>query len=185
MTSGRPLKLRARDPQDMDVIAAVLQDALVPLVDVAFLRRDKRFVMVANRFVWSAEDRGDAPAAPLARTEGEDARFEDSEEEPRFRRVNCGVRFDRVRRVRARGFDLGARDQILNLLTIKTEPGRITLLFSDAAAIRLEVSDILCHLEDIGETWPTRWQPQHEAGLEEDQQEREGEAGAPAEGTAE
>ena len=88
-------------------------------------------------------------------------------------------------KLRARGFDLGARDQILNLLTIKTEPGLITLLFSDAAAIRLEVSDIMCHLEDIGETWPTRWQPQHEAGLEEDQQDPVGEAGVPAEGTAE
>ena len=151
MTPWRPLKLRARDPQDMDVIAAVLQDALVPLVDVAFLKREKRFVMVANRFVWSAEQGGDAPAAPSVRPEGEDARFEDSEEEPGFLRVNCGVRFDRVRRVRARGFDLGAKDQILNLLTIKAEPERITLIFSDAAAIRLEVSEILCHLEDIGE----------------------------------
>ena len=51
MAASEPLKLRARDLEDMAVIASVLQDALVPLRDVAFLKREKRFVMVVNRFM--------------------------------------------------------------------------------------------------------------------------------------
>jgi hypothetical protein len=37
------------------------------------------------------------------------------------------------------------------------------LIFAGGAAIRLEVDGILCHLEDLGEPWPTRWQPAHAA----------------------
>ena len=47
MAPSSSVKLRAHDPLDMEVIATWLQDALVPLADVAYLPRDKRFVMVA------------------------------------------------------------------------------------------------------------------------------------------
>ena len=52
MTDGGGLKLKARDPGDLDVIAALLQDALVPLNDAIFLKGDKRFILVVNRFKW-------------------------------------------------------------------------------------------------------------------------------------
>ena len=74
-----PLKLRAHDLQDMDVIAALLQDALVPLGDMTYLAEEKRFILVANRFRWHgdpAEDR--RPAAPAPQPEGEDAAFDDA-----------------------------------------------------------------------------------------------------------
>ena len=164
MSEMRALKLRARDPRDMDVIAALLQDALVPLVNMAYLKRDKRFVMVANRFHWDGADKEAPPSAPAPLPEGEDARFEDAEDEPPFLRVHCGIAFDKVLRVRHQGFDQKEKDQILNLLTIKTEANRITLMFSEGAAIMLEVSEIACHLEDIGEAWPTRWRPAHDEG---------------------
>ncbi|MDH3597785.1 MAG: DUF2948 family protein [Rhodospirillales bacterium] len=154
------IKLRAHDPLDMEVIAAWLQDALVPLADVAYLKRDKRFVLVANRFKWESAPPGTPPnlqeAAPAS-----DARFEDEAGEPAFQRVNCGVCFDRVRAVRTRGLDLKNKDHILNLLTIDAAPDAVTLLFSGDAAIRLEVAAIACHVEDLGEPWPTRWQPAH------------------------
>ena len=166
MTESKALKLRARDPRDMDVIAALLQDALVPLVNMAYLKRDKRFVMVANRFHWDDAEGDVPPSAPAPLPEGTDARFEDAEDEPPFLRVHCGITFDKVLRVRHQGFDQKEKDQILNLLTIKTESNRITLLFSEGAGIMLEVSEIACHLEDIGEAWPTRWRPDHEEGGE-------------------
>lgn len=163
-----PLKLRAHDPRDMDVVAALLQDALVPLGDMTYLAEEKRFVMVANRFRWHgdpAEDR--RPAAPAPQPEGEDAAFEDAGQPP-YARVNSGVCFDRVERVRYRGLKPGGKDEILNLLTITSEPQAITLIFAGDAAIRLEVQAIRCHLEDIGRPWPTRWRPDHEgAGTSE------------------
>jgi hypothetical protein len=169
------LKLKARDSRDLDVIAALLQDALVPLSDVAFLRGEKRFVLVANRFKW-AEAEGkpdpgperDEANAEKAGDEGDesDAAFEDSAGAPPFERVNCGVCFEQVMRVRSKNIDLNDRRQILNLLTIVQRPGSVTLLFSDDAAIRLEVSALSCHIEDLGDAWPTRWRPHHEDAVE-------------------
>ena len=164
------LKLRARDLEDMQVIASLLQDALVPVMDVTYLKRDKRFVLVANRFDWrqapeDASGQAAAAGAAAVQAEGappkEDARFEDAEAPPPFARVNCGVCFDKVERVRFRNLRPDAKDEILNLLTVTAEPKIITLLFSDDRAIRLDVGAIRCHFEDIGEPWPTRWRPEH------------------------
>jgi len=169
---GAPLKLRAHDAEDLGALATCLQDALVPLADVAYLKAEKRFVMVANRFMWerSAQDvpvpaPGDE-AGDEGGDQGADARFEEAEAGPRYYRVNCAVYFDWVRDVRFRGLNPREKDQILNLLTIEVEPGAVApgavlLMFSGGDTIRLEVRDIRCHLEDLGEPWPTRWRPDH------------------------
>ncbi len=68
-----------------------------------------------------------------------------------------------MRNVRFRGLDLRRKGEILNLLTLDAEPGAITLVFAGGGEIRLEVSDIRCHMEDLGEPWPTRWRPAHDA----------------------
>lgn len=180
MSGQRRIKLRAVDGDDLQVVSACLQDALVPLREVAFLKKEARFVMVANRFRWELggepakpdgerSEPADAPTADAQRedaqgedAQGEDARFEDDGSAPPFERTNCGVCFDRVERVRFRGIDPGSKHQILNLLAIESEPGSIDLLFSDDAAIRLDVSAVSCHLEDLGEPWPTRWHPDHD-----------------------
>jgi len=174
------LKLRARDIADMDVIAACLQDALLPVAEMTFQPREGRFVMVANRFMWelapaqppaepTEKPRDEAiskpaadPAAQPSAEPGGDAAFEDGEPRVHGYRVNCGVTFDRVRRVRTKAIDLADKGRILNLLTAGSEPGAVTLLFSDGAAIRLEVSDLRCHLEDLGEPWPTWSRPEHD-----------------------
>jgi len=161
VSSPRPLKLRARDVADMDVIAAVLQDALVPLRDVAWLKREKRFVLVANRFMWEQGEGGEPEPGPPEAT-ADDASFEDAEARPTRWRCNAALVVEKVRAVRTQGVDLGARDQFLNLLTIASEPKRITLYFSEGARLRLDVSEIRCHLTDLGEPWPTWSVPQHE-----------------------
>jgi hypothetical protein len=154
------MKLRARDRGDLEVISALLQDALVPLVDATYLRREKRFVLVANRFRWPEAER--AAGSPMAPSPDRDASFEDAEGRPPFERVNCGICFDRVVRVRSIGIDRGEREQILNLLAIESEAGAVMLVFSGGGVIRLEVSGLLCHMEDLGEGWPTRWRPTHD-----------------------
>jgi hypothetical protein len=166
-----PLKLRAHDAEDLGALAACLQDALVPLTDVVYLKAEKRFVMVANRFMWERGaleaptpepvGAGAAASAEQSAEGGADARFEEAEPGPLFYRVNCAVYFDWVRNVRFRDLEPHQRDQILSLLTVKAEPGAILLVFAGGGAIRLDVRDIRCHLEDLGEPWPTRWRPRH------------------------
>ena len=53
------LKLAALDAEDLAVISAHLQDAILKASDLAYLGAQHRFVLVARRFDWSAAD--DAP----------------------------------------------------------------------------------------------------------------------------
>ena len=145
--SGAAFKLRAEDADDLAVISACLQDALVAVRDLAFVQPDQTFLMVANRFRWER-------AARRARGEAG------------YQRTLCGITFGAVVAVSYHGFRRSEDARILSLLAIR--PGRdgerevILLEFSDGAAIRLGVSRILCHAQDLGEPWPTPWQPRHD-----------------------
>src|SRR3546814_14090269 len=91
---------------------------------MTYLAKEKRFVMVANRFRWHGDASEDErPAAPPPQAEGEDVAFAEGDDPP-FERVNSGLCFDKVRRVRYRGMEPGHNDEILNLLTIDSRPGR-------------------------------------------------------------
>ena len=141
-TPSGPLRLRARDADDLAVISACLQDAGVPVKDLTYLADESRFALVANRFRWEA-----AGGAPV------EGRI--------FERVHAGVCFDGVASVRQNGLDQTRRSQILSLLAVTGSDGYIELTFSAGVVIRLEVSQIMCHLEDLDEPWPTQWRPAH------------------------
>ena len=155
MTTSR-LKLRAEDQDDLRVIAACLQDALIPLSDIHYLDSERRLILVANRFRW--ENCPDLPEAPTS---------QDGIECSNYERVNCGILFDNVTSVRRRGLDQRDRGRILELLTMNIESlgdgGRmaVVMLFAGGAAIRLEGENIKCRISDIGEPWPTQFRPNH------------------------
>ena len=144
MAPDEGIRLRAEDAGDLAVISACLQDALVSVRDLAFDRDARRFVLVANRFRW--ERRPDGAA------------------EPGFERTLCGVAFDEVDAVAYRGFRRSDEDRILSLLAVQApkEGGTIDLEFSAGGSIRLSVAAIACHARDLGEPWPTAWQPDHD-----------------------
>jgi hypothetical protein len=145
--AGAALKLRAEDADDLAVLSACLQDALVPVRDLAYVPDQKIFVFVANRFRW---ERGSRP-------------------EPGERqRILCAVTFSAVAGVSYRGFRRSDEDRILALLAIRAEAEGVgatgvLLEFSGHAAIRLEVARIECRAKDLGEPWPTPWHPRHDA----------------------
>ena len=139
------LRLRAEDGEDLAVISACLQDALVSVRDLAYDREARTFVLVANRFRWE-ESGGARQGAP-------------------FERVLCGVAFDAIDGVAYRGFHRSEEDRILSLLAIQARPApagaTIDLEFASGAAIRLAAAAIRCRAHDFGEPWPTVWQPGH------------------------
>ena len=49
------LKLSALDADDLAIISAAVQDALVAVRDCAYLKDESRFVLLLNRFRWEAE----------------------------------------------------------------------------------------------------------------------------------
>ncbi len=145
------LRLRAEDAEDLAVVSAVVQDALIAVKDLSYDRAQRRFTLVANRFRWE----GKAPSEYNGGADGG----------PAFERRLCALSFANVDAVAYRGFRRRDDDRILSLLAIRPgdDPGTIDLEFSGDAAVRLGVSAIRVHVTDIGEAWPTAWQPDHSA----------------------
>jgi hypothetical protein len=146
------LRLRAEDAEDLAVISACLQDALVAVRDLAYDQGARNFVLVANRFRWEGGAEGAAA--------GEGTPFE---------RTLCGIIFDEIDGVAYRGFHRSEEDRILALLAIRpifgpgpgSTSGLIDLEFAAGVTIRLSATAIRCRARDFGEPWPTQWQPGH------------------------
>jgi hypothetical protein len=141
------LKLIALDEEDLGVISAHLQDAVLRVVDMTYLKGERRFAAVVNRFDWTK-----VTTAGGAK--------------PALERRRSGLRFDRVLGAQISGIDLKDQKAVLSLLAIeftsKDAPeGYVTLHFSGGGAIRLHVECIEAELADLGAAWSTKRQPKH------------------------
>ena len=140
------LKLAALDEDDLSVVSAHLQDALMLVGDIRYLRAETRFIMIANRFDWDG-------AAGKSKRSG--------------MRRRSGLHFNRVLSVQSQKIKQGADEAVLSLLAIEftagDDPpaGTITLTFSGGGAIRLAVECIEASLEDLGPMWETAKIPDH------------------------
>lgn len=138
-----PLRLLARDTEDLTILAAHLQDALLPFVSMVYEPKNATFTMLANRFCWEHP--------PL-----------DHEGEPMYHRVHAGLCFRNVEKVRHRGFQQKGTPRILNLLTLHAKNNEaIHLIGSGNQEIRVETKNLHCHLNDLHQPWPTRKRPTH------------------------
>jgi hypothetical protein len=134
------LKLSAFDADDLGVISAAVQDALVAVRDCAYFKDEKRFVLLLNRFQWES---GQAVEAGHSRT-------------------HSALVFNEVTAVRHHQIPLDEPDRMLELLAVTLEnDGSVALRFASGRAIRLEIGRLACHLGDVGEPWPTPWKPAH------------------------
>jgi len=138
------LKLIALDKEDIEVVSAHLQDALIKAADIRWRPAERRLVIALNRFDWESAHR---PS-------------------PEFRRRRAALRFDRVSACKCRNCTPVEKDQILNLLAVSFEEtdqpaGVITLTFSGGAALRLEVECLEAELADLGPVWVTECCPEH------------------------
>lgn len=159
MVGGSDFKVMAKDSEDLAVIAACLQDALVPLSEVQYLPDEHRFIMLLNRFRWERQSSAHAgKAAPNAA----DASFRDADDYyDTEQRIHCGLCVDLVSSVRSRGIDLKKRGTFMSLLTLQFDDGQLNLMFSGGGVIQLTVDTLSVFLKDMGEGWPTQWRPDH------------------------
>ena len=153
-----PLKVIARDAEDLAVVAACLQDALIPLNEMRYLPQERRFIMVANRFRWERAAKGSQEAAP----EG-DASFDSDEDFGALQRTNAGICIDRVLAVRSRNIDRSKPDEFLSVLSLQLEGNKLSFLFAGGGVIQVEIEALALYLSDLGKAWPTQWQPDHAA----------------------
>ncbi len=145
------LKLVAFDKDDIEVVSAHVQDALVKVADIFWQPREHRYVMALNRFDWM--NAVDANGAKDANS-------------PDYRRRRTALRFERVLACTRRGLDQTHKDALLNLLAVEfaeRDPpsGIVTLTFSGGGAIRLEVECLEAELADLGEVFSAVACPDH------------------------
>jgi Protein of unknown function (DUF2948) len=141
-TLTEPLRLVAQDAEDLAILSAQMQDAVVRVGDMAWLPRARRFALVGCRFDWIAAEAG------------------------RRERCHTGLHFDGVLAVHLRGFDQRDPAQTLNLLGIvfnetQAPSGTVDIVFSGGAGVRLEVECLEAQLRDLGSRWKTSRQPGH------------------------
>ncbi len=145
------VKLVAFDKDDIEVVSAHVQDALVRVADIFWRPYEHRFVMALNCFDWmNAVDPGS----------GKDGHL------PDYRRCRTALRFERVTACKCRNLDQSNKDATLNLLAVEFDArngpsGTVTLTFSGGGAIRLDVECLEAELADLGEVYAATCCPDH------------------------
>jgi len=140
------LKLAALDSDDLEVLSAHVQDAVLNVGALRWRAADQRFVAVVNRFVWETTASG---------------------RRKRDERRRAALDFAHVTAVRATRLRRDAPDAILSLLAVTFEPaelpaGVVTLHFSGGGAMQLDVECVEATLTDLGPAWAARGRPQHD-----------------------
>lgn len=137
------LKLLALDAEDLDVLSAHVQDAVVRVADMGYARADRRFALLMNRFDWeTGQGRG------------------------KGLRKRSALHFDSVQSVVTNGFDPASPEGVLNLLAITFHPidgpaGIIELNFAGGGTVRLGVECLEARLADLGAAWAASAKPAH------------------------
>lgn len=139
------LKLAALDPDDLAVISAQVQDAVLKVGDIRFFPSDRHLVVTMNRFAWDVED-------------GKRGR--------KHERRRAALSFARVSDLKSRNIRQDAKDAVLSLLAVEFQEGeapagRVNLLFAGGGTLSFEVECIEAQLADLGAAWATDNKPHH------------------------
>jgi hypothetical protein len=153
------LKLMALDDEDLQIISAHLQDAVLKPADIQYLAKEKRFILSMNRFVWEGAQSGFKLKLFGKRS---------------YERRRTSLHFNRVLSVKTIGINRASEQDVLSLLSVNfTETdaphGIVELIFAGDTtsgnavkpAIRLDVECIEAQVTDLGPAWETNIKPKH------------------------
>ncbi len=140
----RPINLVARDGDDLAVISALVQDAVLTVGDIRYTKSKRRLALLINRFRW------------------EDGAMRSPE------RVRSLLVFDDVAEVRVQGVDPKDQGLVLSLLSLGFAPGEdgtgvVTLTLAGDGALALAVEAMEVTLKDVTRPYfaPSRHTPIH------------------------
>ena len=139
------LKLLALNDDDLKVLSAHLQDSVILVKDMIFLKKSRTFLMMVNRFMWEDVERGI---------------FREN------KRIRCAVKFENVLEVKSRNISQKKKDKILELLSIDSEvknnKKELLITFAGNNEIVLIVEEINILLDDVGLPWKVKHVPKHQ-----------------------
>ena len=136
-TATEPLRLLAEDADDLHIISAALQDAILRPVDIVWESQARRVTLALSRFCWECGGT----------------------------RVMSAMQFGDVISVKSRRLPRSP-ESALELLAMDFEPGeapggRIILMFAGGGDLRIDVECLDAVLTDLSERWPARVAPTH------------------------
>ena len=139
------LRLGGKNFEDIKVISAYLQDSIVTIKDIVFLKKNRTFIMIVNRFMWEDVEKGT---------------FRQN------KRVRCAVKFEEVTKVKSQGINQKKKNNFLECLAIKCgltidDIYKINIFFSGGGIITIISESINVVLHDLGEHWIVKHVPIH------------------------
>ena len=139
------LKLLASSEEDLKVISAHLQDAIVSVSDIASLKKNRIFLMQLNRFMWEDVEKG------VFR---------------KNKRIRTILKFENVISVFSKGINQKNKSRFLDFLAIENnlladKTYEIKIIFSGEAIIRVNTEVIDVTLDDQGAPWESKTKPKH------------------------
>ena len=139
------LRLIAYNQEDLKVVSAYLQDSILAVKDMAFLKKNKTFIMMTNRFMWEDAEKGV---------------FRNN------KRIRCAVKFDEVIKVESKNINQKNKNKPLECLAIKCKSVfdksyEIKIFFSGDSIITIVSEIIEVAMQDIGKPWNVKHAPIH------------------------
>ena len=139
------LKLLGKNQEDLKIISAYLQDSILIVKDMIFLKQNRTFIMMVNRFMWEDVEKGV---------------FRQN------KRIRCAIKFEEVIKVESKNINQKNKNKLLECLTIKCssifdETYKINIFFAGSSIITIiaEVIDVTLH--DLGKPWHVKHVPIH------------------------
>ena len=139
------LKLIAKNEEDLNVISAYLQDSIILVKDIVFLKKNRSFVVMANRFMWEDVEKG------VFR---------------KNKRIRCAIKFGEVLEVKSKNINQKNKNFPIEFLAIKCSSAeddiyKIRIFFAGDSMITLKAEVIEVALEDLGNSWDVKYIPKH------------------------
>ena len=139
------LKLIGKNQENLKVISAYLQDSIVVVNDMVFLKQNKTFIMIVNRFMWEDFEKG------IFRE---------------VKRIRCAVKFEEVLEVKSNNINQKNKKRSLEYLAIKCssnidETYNIKIFFSGDSVITILSEAIEVFMRDLGKPWYVKHVPLH------------------------
>ena len=144
-----PLNIGALDSEDLTVISAMVQDAVLPIGEISWQANQRRLALLINRFRWEDKTNAERQGRPVER-------------------VQSLLVFDTVLSVASQGLDRSQKDLVLSVLSITTENAEngdcfFTVTLAGDGALRIRVEAVEVHLRDVTRPYaaPSRKSPHH------------------------
>ena len=139
------LRLMAKNQDDLKVISAYLQDSIVFVRDIVFLKKNMTFVMIVNRFMWEDVEKGV---------------FRQN------KRIRCAVKFEEVLKVKSQNVNQRNKNKPLEYLAIEcrlnfNKAYEINIFFSGDSIITIISEAIEVVMYDLGKPWEVKHIPIH------------------------